>query len=1209
MSTSRRARGTSRIGAKKLPLRNYSSDASQVLSAFPDSVVESELKELQAHLGRMDSVDSMESVQHLQLLSPSQDAAPSSLPATLASEEVVHDQVLAAAPLEHVLESLVLEEAAPSPLLNKSPDQPTPEQTFKMEEPGEVVHTEAEFEAQIEMVRDVEPVEKELLDSTLLQDGPGTTELPAKPDELEKQSEKRAKFLTVPRLSINQPGGSPVSANVTLRQPNHLAGSNDLANTCVAVPFKRCESKPEKRGFWKTESLAPKAPAMDFADIVGSVSKSVTPSVPLELRGHLPNDSVLSKMSHLRQSSVVQPDVSDQGIVGLTGYILGLGALTESGWLGSGERLGWKWQWSDICTDKMRQSSDPTWELSNALFQLGALHSRLGLLCLPHGDEAVQEVAHTPFTVGSATDGKKGLLSPLRNAQSKDGLRRASSHFQRAAGVFRWIRLSVLPSLDPGEPLVMHGEKIVGKGLADSDLSRLEALEKWQLAQACECFYYKAWRDHSSDSTLSRLAAHCADLYQAAAMGKFEWVSHLKAKMELYAALAHFHAPVAVVDDGDDLDGVKRVLESGARLRMASRHVDRACKLASGSDGKVGVVERVVRALSPTRGHKSAWDERWSRETDWIEDQVGDLCTLEAHGKFGKSREPREKDALFDVISAHKARIFQGLKDAAAELGALRPFGNEALPPPCSLAPLKRPAAVLVTAADFWDQVMTDELIRSGVGLLGVQVTGEGEGWRGVADWMSLKTVQDFKMHLRHWKNELGGRREIEHAVQAARVRVDQIISGVRVPKGIVVAIGKTEVFQARQGLDKVRDKLRYWIKEEDALSSDELVDLLRQLTDWAKGNLTQASCLLENVPDLCMKREVDWSKEVARIERAVERDMVVGVLQLGRAPQTLKREWLEETVALLRKLDVGLHEWTESEDEAPLGERLERERVAIDHIRDKIERMLAGLDPGTDMEANGGLKAQQRVVGEVETLIASLDHRVKALGVWVNRLQVNGSWVMSMSAQRAKELTKQVKSALNVYAKWRVQARSLSDACLTLRAVTAHLLVDLIRSTGAAGSPGLSHLMDPLVRQFLPCGGQPVEQPAMVCEVDEQWDVAGVEGEDMFVPIKVVYEKERGRAVKRKPAKTLSKSVFDQQRDIFNAAIGQLEHAKSVTAVQLAENGDTKQLRQKSSQRLVAIQRNLEGIQRSLSKKSLSVETKPLPKPPKPPRIVTNFD
>jgi hypothetical protein len=228
----------------------------------------------------------------------------------------------------------------------------------------------------------------------------------------------------------------------------------------------------------------------------------------------------------------------------------------------------------------------------------------------------------------------------------------------------------------------------------------------------------------------------------------------------------------------------------------------------------------------------------------------------------------------------------------------------------------------------------------------------------------------------------------------------------------------------------------------------------------------------------------------------------------------------------------------------------------------------------------------------------------IKTLTKWVDKLNGNGAWTTGLSVQRAKELTRIMKEHMAYYSKWRVEARGYSDSCVTLRAVTAHLLVDLLRTSRSE-----AQTQDPLVmelssqfpgsqRELPPLPDQNLDQPDI--DVEQAWQELQQEaGRNALTHVP-----ERGQSLKRKPV-ARGKSVFDQQRDIFHAAIGQLEHAKSVTAqgLQVAEHDPVRrELRQKSSQRLLAIQKNLEGIQRSLSAKQENKNGKKL-------RIVTNFN
>ncbi|TPX34871.1 hypothetical protein SmJEL517_g02652 [Synchytrium microbalum] len=154
------------------------------------------------------------------------------------------------------------------------------------------------------------------------------------------------------------------------------------------------------------------------------------------------------------------------------------------------------------------------------------------------------------------------------------GKKHASAYFQKAAGVFIFIR----------DALCNRYRIRVDKS-SDVSEQTLTASAQLMLAQALECFYGKATEDHVSSPITAQIAAQCADYYQIAqrsaksnnGFGKIryprEWVSQMKTKYLLLTAIAHFHTP-------STLPAAMQVAERVTRLTVARGYAFQASKAA-----------------------------------------------------------------------------------------------------------------------------------------------------------------------------------------------------------------------------------------------------------------------------------------------------------------------------------------------------------------------------------------------------------------------------------------------------------------------------------------------------------------------------------------------------------------------------------------------------------------------------------------------------
>ncbi|KAJ3339183.1 Rhophilin, Rho GTPase binding protein [Entophlyctis luteolus] len=170
-------------------------------------------------------------------------------------------------------------------------------------------------------------------------------------------------------------------------------------------------------------------------------------------------------------------------------------------------------------------------------------------------------------------------MASFQSLGTADGKRLASLYFKKSAGVFLYIRDTHAARLQLGL-----------ERTSDLTSEFLTAAAQIMLAQAMECYYEKANEDKVKSESMSLLAAHTADYFDLALRCSKEslsivskqrfprtWLQQLTAKACMYAALAHFHAPLQLAPD-------QAVAERVSRLTLAKRLASRAlCNTNGGS--------------------------------------------------------------------------------------------------------------------------------------------------------------------------------------------------------------------------------------------------------------------------------------------------------------------------------------------------------------------------------------------------------------------------------------------------------------------------------------------------------------------------------------------------------------------------------------------------------------------------------------------------
>ncbi|KAK3837389.1 MAG: BRO1-like domain-containing protein [Linnemannia gamsii] len=155
-------------------------------------------------------------------------------------------------------------------------------------------------------------------------------------------------------------------------------------------------------------------------------------------------------------------------------------------------------------------------------------------------------------------------LGNNENRNSAEGLKRAYSYFQNAAGSFQHLRDTIIPELRIA-PTV------------DISTVALTVFVQLMLAQAQECFWQKGALDQIKDGLISKLAGKVADYYEAASEGAthssmsslftISWTCHMQAKA------LHFNA-VSQYRKSSECISQNKYGEEIARLQIAERLVN-----------------------------------------------------------------------------------------------------------------------------------------------------------------------------------------------------------------------------------------------------------------------------------------------------------------------------------------------------------------------------------------------------------------------------------------------------------------------------------------------------------------------------------------------------------------------------------------------------------------------------------------------------------
>ncbi|CAO3589057.1 unnamed protein product [Absidia cylindrospora] len=163
------------------------------------------------------------------------------------------------------------------------------------------------------------------------------------------------------------------------------------------------------------------------------------------------------------------------------------------------------------------------------------------------------EKANILFTIGAVYS----QLGSTETRISTEGIRKACSYYQYAAGCFKYIAREIIPDLRSVPP-------------GDLSIPTLQVLISLMLAQAQECMWQKAVMEHMKHGTIARLAIKVADFFDAVlkedktttAELPRDWLKHAQIKSSYFQAVAQYHK-------ANECISMSKYGEEIARLRIA----------------------------------------------------------------------------------------------------------------------------------------------------------------------------------------------------------------------------------------------------------------------------------------------------------------------------------------------------------------------------------------------------------------------------------------------------------------------------------------------------------------------------------------------------------------------------------------------------------------------------------------------------------------
>ncbi|XP_064643654.1 programmed cell death 6-interacting protein-like isoform X3 [Lineus longissimus] len=131
-------------------------------------------------------------------------------------------------------------------------------------------------------------------------------------------------------------------------------------------------------------------------------------------------------------------------------------------------------------------------------------------------------------------------IAEAQNHDTDDGLKTSAKYYQQSSGIFEHLKDCVA--------------SIVPHPTMDLNRDTISALSALMLAQAQDCFFRKARKDHMKDAIIAKVAHQVSHLYQTAfqllsmtsisQIWPKDWLAHVQGRVYAFHALAEYHQSV-----------------------------------------------------------------------------------------------------------------------------------------------------------------------------------------------------------------------------------------------------------------------------------------------------------------------------------------------------------------------------------------------------------------------------------------------------------------------------------------------------------------------------------------------------------------------------------------------------------------------------------------------------------------------------------------
>ncbi|KAN0092781.1 BRO1-like domain containing protein [Tylopilus felleus] len=171
-------------------------------------------------------------------------------------------------------------------------------------------------------------------------------------------------------------------------------------------------------------------------------------------------------------------------------------------------------------------------------------------------------------------------LAASEDRSTPDGLKRATLHYQNAAGTFTFLRTAALPKLS----IPPDAEE----SPLDLTVPFVHSLESLMLAQAQECAWQRAVADYYKNSLIAKLAAGVASLYTASLDSlrsaapqvrdklPSTWILHLETKQRHFRAAAQYRKSIDDLEANNYGDELRRLIDAEAEAKQGYNSVKRS---------------------------------------------------------------------------------------------------------------------------------------------------------------------------------------------------------------------------------------------------------------------------------------------------------------------------------------------------------------------------------------------------------------------------------------------------------------------------------------------------------------------------------------------------------------------------------------------------------------------------------------------------------